>query len=216
MTPGNTPDGDQTVAVLQDRERLTGTQPQALWGDTAYGGTPTRHAVAGAAPAVQLEAPVPPASARDGHFPKTAFAMDCDAQTVTRPAGHTVPWARRWLPDERARTVIVHFPAAVCAACPLRDRCTTGAYGRGVGVTPVEADTQAERARQADPAWQQAYRQRTRVEHGIRGLTRLRDRTTHYWGREKTEMQVVWQAVGYNIRELLRTGFSPGACPAGS
>lgn len=74
---------------------------------------------------------------------------------------------------------------------------------------PTEAQTQVERARQAEPAWQQSYRQRTRVEHGIRGLTRLRDRTTHYGGREKTEMQVVWQAVGYNIHTRLQALTSP-------
>ncbi len=212
VTPGNTPDGDQAVAVIQAREALTGTQPQALWGDTAYGGAPTRQAVADAAPDVRLEAPVPPAVARDGRFPKTAFSVDVAAQTVTCPAGQTVPWARRRLPDTRKRLVTVHFPAAICGACELRAACTTGTYGRGVGVTPTEAQTQAERARQVDPVWQLRYRQRTRVEHGIRGLTRLRDRTTHYWGREKTEMQVNWQAVGYNIRQLFRSGLSPGAC----
>lgn len=212
VTPGNTPDGDQTVAVIQVREALTGRRPQALWGDTAYGGVATRQAAAEAAPEVQLEAPVPPVVAHGGPFPKTAFALDCAAQTVTCPAGHTVPWARRRLPAERKRNVTVHMPDALCGACPLRARCTTGAHGRTVDITPTEADTQAERARQADPAWQQAYRQRTIVEHGIRGLTRLRDRATHYWGREKTEMQVVWQAVGYNIRELFRTGYSPGVC----
>ena len=216
VTPGNTPDGDQTVAVLQVREDVTGTRPQELWGDTAYGGAATRQAMADASPDVRLEAPVPPAVAREGRWPKTAFAMDGDAQTVTCPAGQTVPWARRRVPDVRERQVTVHFPDSLCAACDLRAACTTGAHGRTVDITPPEAQTQAERARQADPAWQRAYRQRTTVEHGIRGLTRPRDRTTHYWGRRKTEMQVLWQAVGYNIRELFRTGFSPGrgACPA--
>jgi hypothetical protein len=207
VTPGNTPDGDQAVAVLQERTALTGTPPRILWGDTAYGGAPTREAVADAAPDVRLEAPVPPAGARAGRFPKTAFQINCDAQTVTCPAGHTVPWARRRLPDERARTVIVHFPAAVCRACALRAAGTTGTAGRGVGITPTEAQTQAERARQADPTGQTAYRQGTQVEHGIRGLTRGRDRATHYWGRRKTAMQIVWQAVGYNIRELFRVGY---------
>ena len=216
VTPGNTPDGDQTVAVLQEREALTGAPPQALWGDTAYGGAPTRQAVADAASAVRLEAPVPPAVARDGRFPKTAFTIDCDAQTVTCPAGQTVPWARRRLPEDRERLVTVHFPGAVCGACELRAACTTGTYGRGVGITPTEGATQAERARQAALPWQTAYRQRTQVEHGIRGLTRGRDRATHYWGQRKTQMQIVWQAVGYNIRELFRVGHSPGGdvCPA--
>lgn len=216
VTSGNTPDGDQTVAVLQERTALTGTPPRILWGDTAYGGAPTRKAVADAAPDVRLEAPVPPAGARNGRFPKTAFPINCAAQTVTCPAGQTVPWARRHVPEDRERLVTVHFPATVCRACALRAACTTGTDGRRVGITPTEAQTQAERARQADPTWQTAYRQRTQVEHGIRGLTRGRDRATHYWGRRKTAMQIVWQAVGYNIRELFRVGSSPGGdvCPA--
>jgi len=30
---------------------------------------------------------------------------------------------------------------------------------------------------------------------------------SHYWGRTKTEMQLIWQAIGYNIGELAR--FTP-------
>jgi hypothetical protein len=48
------------------------------------------------------------------------------------------------------------------------------------------------------------------VEHVIRGVTRPRDRMSHYWGRTKTEMQLIWQAIGYNIGELARFKPSPG------
>jgi hypothetical protein len=203
VTAGNVPDGDATVAAIQEREALTGTRPASLMGDTAYGGTPTRAAVAEAAPDLQLEAPVPPATAREGRFPKTAFTIDCTAETVTCPAGETVPWrTRRRREDAAAHTV--QFPAATCAGCPLRAQCVSGAGGRSIHIAADEAALQAERARQADPVWQAQYRRRSEVEHVIRGLTRLRDRATHYWGREKTAMQLQWQAVGYNIHELLR------------
>ncbi len=58
--------------------------------------------------------------------------------------------------------------------------------------------------RQAAPPWQQHYRRRSEIEHVIRGLTRLRDRATHSYGNRKTKMQLIWQAIGYNIHELAR------------
>lgn len=33
---------------------------------------------------------------------------------------------------------VVHFPASVCASCPLRDRCTTSKTGRSVSIHPDE------------------------------------------------------------------------------
>ena len=53
VTPGNVPDGDATVAAIQERAALTGTPPMTLMGDTAYGRMPTRTAVAAAAPTLR-------------------------------------------------------------------------------------------------------------------------------------------------------------------
>jgi hypothetical protein len=205
VTPGNTPDGDHLVRAIQERQALTGTVPQEMLGDTAYGGATTRAAAAEAFPDLRVESPIPPASHRAGRFAQTDFTIDLAAQTVTCPAGQTraIP-PRRRTGRSAARPQHLQFPATVCGACSLRDQCVSGQGGRNLTLHAAEADLQAHRARQADPAWQAHYRERSVIEHVMRGVTRTRDRATHYWGRRKTARQLIWQAVGYNIRELLR------------
>jgi hypothetical protein len=54
-------------------------------------------------------------------FPKTAFTRDWARQRIRCPAQVALPFTPGG---------IVHFPATVCAACSLRERCTTSAHGR--------------------------------------------------------------------------------------
>ncbi len=210
VTAGNVPDGDQTVAVLTERCLLTGAVPHQLMGDTAYGGAALRTAVREAMPDVLIEAPVPPTSARQGLFAKTDFVIDLASRTITCPGEHTIGIPRRRASTAVNRPQIVAFPTECCARCPVRSQCVSGSGSRTIRIHPEEALLQAERVRQADPEWQMRYRGRTIVEHVIRGVTRPRDRVSHYWGRKKTEMQLIWQAIGYNIGELARFRSSPG------
>ena len=45
-----------------------------------------------------------------GHFPKTAFVLDWEKQTICCPNEVTVPFKLGG---------VVHFPPETCAACPL-------------------------------------------------------------------------------------------------
>src|SRR5438477_353860 len=75
-------------------------------------------------------------------FPKLAFTLNWEAHTLTCPHQQTLPFALG---------ATVHVPAAVCAACPLRERCTTSATGRSVSIHPDERLLVAFRERQATP-----------------------------------------------------------------
>jgi hypothetical protein len=46
----------------------------------------------------------------------------------------------------------VQFPAATCAACPVRARCTSSSHGRSVTIHPDERLLQELRDRQQTPA----------------------------------------------------------------
>jgi DDE family transposase len=63
-------------------------------------------------------------------FPKTAFQLDWERQVIQCP--HQID-----MPFEPGG--VVHFPAETCAACPLRERCTTSQRGRSVTIHPDEA-----------------------------------------------------------------------------
>jgi Transposase domain (DUF772) len=60
------------------------------------------------------------------YFPKTAFILDWARQRIRCPAQVELPFTPGG---------IVHFPAATCAVCPLRERCTTSPRGRSVSAS---------------------------------------------------------------------------------
>ena len=81
---------------------------------------------------------------------KDQFRIDLAAGTVTCPAHHTVA-----IRSGRHRSA--RF-GALCQSCPLRAACTKARRGRVISIHPHEAALQHAKARQKDPAWQQAYR----------------------------------------------------------
>src|SRR5207253_1163781 len=86
----------------------------------------------------------------DRHIGKDAFAIDPAAAggrgSVTCPEGVTTT-DRRMARDRTGRPVpLFRFPAAVCAACPQRDRCLGGPAGR-----PAQPATRRRANRTAAP-----------------------------------------------------------------
>ena len=62
-------------------------------------------------------------------FAKTAFVLDWDSHTIRCPNQVSLPFS------EGGK---VQFPAAICASCPLRERCTSSKKGRSVSIHPDE------------------------------------------------------------------------------
>jgi Transposase DDE domain len=75
-------------------------------------------------------------------FAKPAFTIDFDQQLLTCPNRVTMPF----VPGGK-----VQFPAAICAACPLRTQCTTSTRGRSVQLHPDERLLVELRAAQQTP-----------------------------------------------------------------
>jgi transposase len=91
-----------------------------------------------------------------GRYAKTDFTLEFATTQLTCPA-----WVR--IAFEPGKTV--HFPAAACAACPLREQCTTSSSGRSVAIHLDEALLAELRERQATPAGRAKLRERVQVEH---------------------------------------------------
>ncbi|HLH72708.1 MAG TPA: transposase, partial [Chloroflexota bacterium] len=94
-----------------------------------------------------------------GQFPKTAFALDWQKQTISCPNEITVPFEVGG---------VVHFPPETCATCSLRERCTRSkGQGRSVSIHP-DAQLLAElRERQLPPLGRAKLRERVKVEHAL-------------------------------------------------
>jgi Transposase DDE domain len=126
-------------------------------------------------------------------FPKTAFMLDWDQQTLRCP--HQVE-----LPFTPSGTV--HFPAAICAVCPLRVRCTASPRGRSVHVHPDERLLQELRQRQLTVQGRAKLRERVAVEHTLAHVGHWQGRRARYRGQRKNLFDLRRCAVVDNLHVL--------------
>jgi transposase len=181
------------------------THVDTLVGDMAYSDGDVRDAVEQQAGA-QMVAKVPEVH-NGGRFPKTAFDIDPDAGTVTCPAGHTSTHAHACTDHKDRPAVRFRFDAALCQACPLRDRCVKGTRGRSITMGVHERRIQAARtAQHDDPDTVLLLRARAKVERKIDHLQDLGMRKARYRGRRKTRLQAQLAATVANLKRLAMLG----------
>jgi transposase len=197
LTPANRPEAEVTDAILADLGQQDATLHE-LHIDRGYLSSPlVRDRPADLA--VYCKAwPV-----RNGpRFTKLAFRLDWEAGTLSCPAEQVLPF-------RVGETV--RFPEAVCAACPLRVRCTTSSHGRSVSIHPDERLLAEFRARQATPAGRAKLRERVAVEHSLAHLGRWQGRRARYVGERKNLFDLRRVAVVHNLHVLARTPVAAAA-----
>ncbi|SDI64001.1 transposase [Nonomuraea jiangxiensis] len=105
--------------------------PLQILADAAYAAAWLRATLTDAGHRLLIKPPaLKPAVA--GGFTLDDFIIDTGAGTVTCPAAHTVPLAAPAGHYQQRRATFT----GLCAACPLRDRCTTAKTGRIVTIRP--------------------------------------------------------------------------------
>lgn len=195
VLPGNAPDADHALEVVEASEAVTGCQVVEVIGDCAYGAGSTRAEFAATGRTVVAKVPE---IHNQEFFAKTAFQIDLEAGTCTCPNQHTT---RDLRPAKGGGGMFV-FATATCAACPVRVQCTRAQRGRTVQVHPQEALLQKARELQASPAFDDARRRRQVVEHRIARLVQLGVRQARYFGRTKTLFQLCLAAAVANLTLL--------------
>lgn len=176
-------------------------------GDCAYGSADNRRDFADAGR--KLTAKQAPLH-NGGRYTKEDFARDEETGARTCPAGHCVlPRLRtRTWRGENVNVPYYQWPAAVCAACPLRAQCLktcnqedgqARARGRTLTEHPEEELLTKARAQQHTPEFRQAYRHRQTVEHRLARMMQLGARQARYFGRAKTELQWLIAATVANL-----------------
>jgi Transposase DDE domain/Transposase domain (DUF772) len=128
-------------------------------------------------------------------FPKTAYQLDWEQQHIRCPNQQEVPFEPGG---------IVHFPAEVCAACPLRERCTTSPHGRSVTIHPDEALLGELRQRQLTPMGRAKLRERVAVEHALAHIGHWQGRRARYRGLRKNLFDLRRCAVVHNLHLIAR------------
>jgi len=209
VLPGNAPDAEGALELVEQTEMSTGCAVDATIGDCAYGSGETRQAFADAGRTLVAKVPSP---ANRGCFPKTAFVLDLDAGSATCPGGQTT---QDFKPQPTGGGQF-RFAAAVCAACPLRAQCVRGVGGRTVALHPQEQLLQAARALQASPAVADYRRRRQGVEQRIARLVQLGIRQARHVGRAKIVFQLLMAAAVANLTYLAATTGQPSDALSGT
>jgi transposase len=190
ITPANTPEASVTEAIVADLDHQAARLSE-LHIDRAY-----------LSSALVRERPADLAifckawPVRNGdRFPKTAFVLDWGDRTIRCPNGALLPFA----PGGTVR-----FPEQTCAACPLRDRCTTSAHGRSVAIHPDERLLTELRQRQTTRDGRAKLRERVAVEHALAHIGRWQGRRARYRGARKNLFDLRRCAVVHNLHVLAR------------
>jgi Transposase DDE domain/Transposase domain (DUF772) len=130
-----------------------------------------------------------------GRYAKDQFTIDFAAGQLTCPAGVSMPL-------QPGKTV--RFPKDTCAACPLRQRCTTSSNGRSVSIHPDEALLAELRQRQQTPAGRAELRERVQVEHALAHVGHWQGRRARYRGTRKNLLDLRRVAVVHNLHVIAR------------
>jgi transposase len=199
VSPGSDYDGKLAPALVdQQSKRL---RPKRLLGDSAYGDSETREALAERA--VEVLAPVPESPPSAGRIGKRDFKIDLAARTVTCPAGQVATIG----PAQRSGKRAVLFPAPVCRACRLQPRCAPGGRGRKLEIRRREDLLQTGREALKDPPAREHLRRTRPLIERLLGLLahRYHARKSRYQGQRKARFQAAWTAVLVNLHPIEAT-----------
>jgi transposase len=190
ITPGNVPEAEVTDDITADLARQ-GVRLTELHIDRAY---LSSRLVRERPPDLQVYCKAWPVREGPG-VAKTAFTLDWDAHTIECPGGEVVPFALG---------ETVRFPAATCAVCAVRDRCTTSAAGRSVSIHPDERMLVELRERQRTPAGRAKLRERVAVEHSLAHVGHWQGDRARYVGTRTNLFDLRRCAVIHNLHVLAR------------
>jgi len=170
-----------------------------IYGDSAYGSGEARAAYLDAGHDTIIK-PGPVRPAVPGGFTLDDFTVDEELGTVTCPAGQV---------RQLSKTRTVTFGAA-CAACPLRERCTTAKDGRSMTIHPHDGLLRAARAQAHTAEFKQAYPTRSAIERIISWTATQNGRRVRlrYVGTVKNDAWLHNRCAAINLRTLLRHGLT--------
>jgi len=188
--------------------------PRQVTADTKYG--TVENVVAIEDQRICAYFPLSKVGQRPGIFREQDFVYDAAADTYRCPGEQTL----RFLSHCQAtRRRIYAAPAAACAACALREQCTTAKRGRRIGRQINEVYLDRVRGYHATAPYQKAMRKRqvwveplfaeAKAWHGLRRF-RLR-------GLEQVNGEALLIAAGQNLKRLLsRRGWGQRPFPSGA
>lgn len=203
VLPGNAPDSDQALELVEQTEENTQLEVEETIGDCAYGDGVTRRAFAEAGR--KLIARVPGCTSGQ-YLAKEDFSIDLETLTCRCPPGQetrtlVTRGRRKDRSGRREPRRAFQFDPALCAHCPLRPRCVRAGPGKGrtISLHPQEGLLQEARRFQESEEYAPYRRLRQAAEHRLARLVQLGMRKARYFGREKSLFQGLMAATVANL-----------------
>lgn len=210
-TPANKDDGSQLKPLLKQQEETHNLRPEQLSADKAYGTGVNLEILE----SKQITGYI---SVKEKYNPRNRdlfnhddFIYDAEEDTLTCPAGCTVPYRKKELvltEKVRRKDTVFQFTRKQCSNCELRPQCFTGdskIHGRGVHISSREPFKQQMRARMESEEGKAAYRNRYKVEHKVADLTRYCGmRRSRYRGLEKAKIHTLLSAITSNVKRMAK------------
>lgn len=198
---GDIPDAGDATADTADTDGGNADTASGLeiYGDSAYGTGEARAAYRNGGHDVVIK-PKPLPCAVPGGFTLDDFTIDEPNGTVTCPNGNTRPMSA-------ARTVTF---GRLCAACPLRQRCTTAKTGRSMTIHEHEGLLRAARAQARTPRFKRDYPTRSNVERTVAQVATQNGRRVklRHIGTTTNNAWLHTRCAALNLRTLLKHGLT--------
>ena len=214
VTPAEVQENQPALDLLWQARFRWKLRPRQVTGDTKYG--TVENIAALERQRIRAYFPLSEVGHRIGRFGEHDFLYDAAADSYQCPGGQTLRFLSHCQSTQRR---IYAAPAAVCATCGLRSRCTTSSRGRRVGRHLDETYRERVRAYHATESYARAMRKRqvwveplfaeAKAWHGLRRF-RLR-------GLEQVNGEALHIAAGQNLKRLLsRHGWGRRPFPSGA
>ncbi|MFN8635811.1 MAG: IS1182 family transposase [Chloroflexota bacterium] len=203
VTTSPAPSGDgQALAEIRAHLTEQDLLPTEQVVDSGY--VSGKHLAESAAAEIDLVGP-PLADTSPNGFKIADFTLDHAARQAICPAGQTsTKWAVRRERDG-SHALQIRFPAAVCAACPLRPQCTDSKGGRNLSISEHYARLAARRAEAQTPAFREKLKTRAGIEATLSELVRAHGLRRHrYRGDAKRHFEHLLKAAACNVKRLAR------------
>jgi len=193
----------ESVPAIVEQLKRGGLAPGELLADSAYGSDGN---VQGCKrDGIELIAPVNSSKLDLEKLHVNDFQVDPQTEIVLAcPAGHA-PIESVF--DPRGQETVTRMDAALCAHCPLRERCPF--QGKGVRTfrhTPAQRRGAERRQTEQTPAFKSRYRKRAGIEGTFSRLKRcMRLGRLRVRGKPAVDMAIVLKIAGWNIRCAARS-----------
>ncbi len=214
VTPAEVQENQPALDLLWRARFRWKLRPCQVTGDTKYG--TVENIVAIEREGIRAYVPLSAVGHRPGLSTEQDFTDDEQADVYCCPGDETLRFISQC---DRTRRRVYEAPAAACAACALRPRCTTSRRGRRVGRSLDQSYLDRVRGYDATEPYAKAMRKRkvwveplfaeAKDWHGLRRF-RLR-------GLAKVNIQAQLIAAGQNLKRLLsRWGWGRRPWPSGA